>query len=70
MSARREDNVGTNSADVEALMAAARSLPQGDDAVWEGRRIIWKQPETWAPALTAWLEPDFRRATVTAWPVS
>jgi hypothetical protein len=44
----------------EALLAATRNLPQGDDAVWGGRRIVWKEPETWAPALTAWLAPDFR----------
>lgn len=44
----------------EALLAAARGLPQGDDAVWEGRRIIWKQPRTWTSALTAWLADDFR----------
>jgi hypothetical protein len=44
----------------EALLAAARDLPQGDDAVWEGRLIVWNEPETWAPALTAWLAPSFR----------
>lgn len=35
-------------------------LPQGDDAVWRERRIIWKQTDTWKPALTAWLAPRFR----------
>jgi hypothetical protein len=44
----------------EALLAAARDLAQGDDAVWEGRLIVWNEPETWAPALTAWLAPSFR----------
>jgi hypothetical protein len=45
---------------VEALFSAARELPQGDAAVWQCRRIIWKQPGTWVPALTAWLAPSFR----------
>lgn len=44
----------------EMLLFAARELPQGDDAVWNGRRIIWKEPDTWVPAVTAWLAPDFR----------
>jgi hypothetical protein len=44
----------------DALLAAARDLLPGDDAVWDGRRIIWKKPETWVPALTAWLAPAFR----------
>ncbi len=44
----------------ETLFSAARELPQGDDAVWEGRRIIWKEPNTWVPTVTAWLAPDFR----------
>lgn len=44
----------------ETLFSAARELPQGDDAVWEGRRIIWKKPNTWVPAVTAWLATDFR----------
>lgn len=44
----------------EALLSAAQELPQGDDAVWQGRRLIWKQPGTWVPALTAWLAPSFR----------
>lgn len=43
------------------MFSAARNLPQGDDAVWEERRIIWKEPATWAPALTAWLKPDYRK---------
>jgi hypothetical protein len=44
----------------EALLSVARELPQGDDAVWQDRRIIWKQPDTWVPPLTAWLAPSFR----------
>ena len=44
----------------ETLLRAAHYLPRGNDAVWEGRRVVWKQPESWAPALTAWLAPDFR----------
>jgi hypothetical protein len=48
----------------EALLAAARDLPQGDDAVWEGRLIIWKEQETWAPALTAWLAPGRQRISI------
>jgi hypothetical protein len=44
----------------EALLYVARELLQGDDAVWQDRRIIWKQPNTWVPPLTAWLAPSFR----------
>uniref|UniRef100_Q07NU6 Uncharacterized protein n=1 Tax=Rhodopseudomonas palustris (strain BisA53) TaxID=316055 RepID=Q07NU6_RHOP5 len=42
------------------LLAAAQGLPQGDNSVWQDRTIVWKQPESWMPALTAWLGPDFR----------
>lgn len=35
----------------ETLLSDARDLPQGDDAVWEGRRTIWKEPNTWVPAV-------------------
>jgi len=46
--------------DAESLLAAARGLPQGNDAVWHRRLIIWKEPATWMPALTAWLSRYFR----------
>lgn len=39
----------------------AVDLPQGDDVVWRCHRIVWKQPETWVPHLTAWLEPRLRK---------
>lgn len=26
-----------------ALLSAARELPPGDDALWRGRRVIWKR---------------------------
>jgi hypothetical protein len=44
----------------ETLFLAAGDLPQGNDAIWQQKRIIWKEPATWMPALTAWLTPDFR----------
>jgi hypothetical protein len=44
----------------DALLSAARELPQGDDTLWQDRCIIWKRPDTWVPALTAWLAPDLR----------
>jgi hypothetical protein len=53
--------LGSPQAVADVLLSAAHGLPRGDDAVWEDRRIVWKEPETWAPALTAWLEPDFRK---------
>lgn len=28
--------------------------------VWQRRAIIWKEPATWKPALTVWLQPEFR----------
>lgn len=46
--------------DAPSLIVAARGLPQGDSGVWQNRVIVWKEPTTWQPALTAWLHPEFR----------
>lgn len=35
-------------------------LPLGDDAVWRGAPILWKEPESWMPRLSAWLLPRLR----------
>jgi hypothetical protein len=44
----------------ERLLAAAHGLPQGNDFIWHGRIIMWKEPATWMPAVTAWLIPHLR----------
>lgn len=28
--------------------------------MWQNRVIVWKESATWQPALTAWLQPEFR----------
>lgn len=45
---------------IENLLEPAQHFPSGDDGVWRNHRLIWKQPASWAPQLTAWLTPGFR----------
>jgi hypothetical protein len=39
---------------------AAQNISQGN-AIWKTRVIVWKESATWQSALTAWLQPEFRK---------
>lgn len=42
-------------------VVAIEDRPTRNDTIWQNRVIVWKESATWQPALTAWLQREFRK---------